>query len=99
MAVETTAVYDVAMTADGTLDSIQWRGGAGTLFAQGSFGGGTLTVEFTLDGGTTWTAVSGVSLTAAGNDAIDVGPVILRVKLAGATNPSITVRLVRNPMQ
>lgn len=65
------------------------------LVAYGTWGSGTLTLQFSPDGGTTWITVSGVSLTANGY----VGNIIasqgdqVRAVLTGATSPSLTVIL------
>jgi hypothetical protein len=68
-----------------------------TFHAQGTFGSGTVTAEYSLDGGTTAIPVTGVSLAANGNSG---GPyraaqgTLVRPVLAGATSPSITVQLL-----
>lgn len=72
--------------------------------ASGTFGGGTLALEMSVDGGTTWFAVTdsvgAVELTAAGavitnilgdNDIPAV--VKMRGTLSGATSPSIVVTI------
>lgn len=68
-----------------------------TFHAQGAFGGGTVTAEYSLDGGTTAIPISGVSLSSNGNSG---GPyraaqgTMVRPVLAGASSPSVTVTLL-----
>lgn len=65
--------------------------------ARGTFGGGTVTLESSLDGGTSWFPVSGVSLTAAGraNQLIYASwGEVFRAVLTGATSPTVTAQLV-----
>lgn len=62
--------------------------------AWGTWGSGTLTVQYSPDNGTTWITVSGVSLTANGSATMGGVPGdLFRPVLAGATNPSLTVKL------
>lgn len=88
------------LTADGDT-AITWPGGQGQLCAQGTFGGGTLALQFSLDGGTTWTALEddpASSLSAAGTfvfssmrtDAVDYQ---LRLNLSGSTTPNINIKI------
>lgn len=66
------------------------------LTANGTFGGGTVTLESSIDGGTTWNTVSGISITSSG-----VAPQLIyaswgelfRAVLTGGTSPSLTVYL------
>ncbi len=60
------------------------------IIASGSFGGGTLTLQHSVDG-TVW-VTSGLTLTAAGKIEFREQPgLIWRVTLAGATAGSVTV--------
>lgn len=90
------ATLDATLSADGDTDAIQWYGGKGTLFAQGTFGSGTIKVQFSLDN-STWTDLTGISLSAAGAKAIDIGPCLLKVNLNGSTDASITIRIAAYP--
>ena len=65
--------------------------------AQGTFGGGTLALQFSLDGGTTWTTFSdsstSASLTTAGGRLIVAPSTNVRLNLTGATSPAINAFL------
>lgn len=67
-----------------------------TLYAAGSFGGGTLTLQAgytNLLGTLTWITIAGISLTASGMASFDHRLDNLRVVLAGATTPDIHVQV------
>lgn len=74
------------------------------MAAQGTFGGGTLALEFSLDAGTTWTQLEddpASTMTAAGSYAFrsmktDDTDYMLRLSLTGATTPSINVKVGDN---
>lgn len=72
------------------------------IYASGDFGSGTLTVQISNDGGTTWYAATdstgSVTLTDDGavrtfllgsNDPVSSTQVKIRLNLSGATNPDI----------
>jgi len=66
------------------------------LDAQGTFGGGTITAQFSTDGGTTWRPVNGVSLTSNNSASVILYAVQgdqFRPVLTGSTAPSVTVVL------
>lgn len=65
------------------------------LVAFGTWGGGTLTLEYTVDGGTTWIALSGLSMTANGTtgDIRAASGTLFRPVLTGSTSPALTVIL------
>lgn len=91
------------LTADGNYE-VTWPGGNGQVSGQGTFGGGTLSLEFSLDDGTTWTLLKKVetatdpdpTLTENGSFVFWSAPTSapgyrLRLTLAGATTPNINV--------
>lgn len=90
-------------TTNSTL-TLTWCGGEGQVAAQGTFGGGTLALEFSLDAGTTWTQLEddpASTMTAAGSYAFrsmktDDTDYMLRLSLTGATTPSINVKVGDN---
>lgn len=86
---------NVILEANGSTSVVDWRGGPGILLAQGDFGSGTLTLEFSIDGGTTWTPVGDASLTEGGGWRFDLGACQLRGTLAGATDPTVHVSIQR----
>lgn len=61
-----------------------------TLYLAGTFGGGTVTVEGSPDGGTTWVAVQGYSYTSASIVNIAFRWTAIRLTLSGAVGPSLT---------
>jgi hypothetical protein len=75
-----------------------------TVSASGTFGSGTLTIEQSVDGGSTWfdvtDSVGTVTFTADGavrtfllgnNDPVAAEQIQIRGTLAGSTSPSLTV--------
>lgn len=83
---------------------------AGTLVVQGTFGGGTCTLQLSIDGGVTKITVkdvlgNNVALSAngyqnfvLGNPSTDLGAdqITLYATLSGSTNPDLTVALFDN---
>ena len=85
---------EVTLSADGNTSVVDWIGGEGFFVAQGTFGGGTLTLKYTTDGGTTYTAVgTDTTLTASGGGYFTLPLCSLRATLAGSTSPSIAVKI------
>jgi hypothetical protein len=75
--------------ADGTTLFLFGRApAAGALYGDGTWGSGTLKLEFSTDGGTTWYD-TGASLTADGSAAFTnvAGATVFRAALSGATSP------------
>ena len=87
-------------TADGS-EALEWRGGEGQVAAQGTFGGGTLSLQFSLDNGSTWTNLEddpASTIAANGSFAFrsmktDPESYKLRLNLSGATSPNLKVRV------
>lgn len=79
--------------ADGNSDAVQWNGGPGSMLAQGTFGGGTLTLKYSLDDGSTWTSFgSETTITSAGGGRFfPPGGCLVRVELSGSTSPDLDV--------
>ena len=74
-----------AKTANGSTEAVPVNGRHVSFIASGTFGGATLTVEISPDGGTTWVS-TGSTLTAAGVVELAYGEgTSLRVTLSGAT--------------
>jgi len=71
-----------------------YNGSKGRIQARGGFGGGTLTLETSQDGGTTWVVDGTFSLTAAGveniNSDVPRGSK-WRFVLTGATTPTLSI--------
>lgn len=86
------------LTADGQSSTLDWYPGEGTLTAQDTAAGtfGTLTLQFSLDGGTTWSTVgSDTTLTASGGGLFQLGTCKLRVDLSGSTSVNTLVQIER----
>lgn len=80
------------LTADGQTQGVAFPGGMGTVHADGSFGSGTLSLEVSSDGGTTYTnGGTSVQLTAEGlfNFTLPSDELMVRLDLTGATAPDI----------
>lgn len=62
--------------------------------AYGTWGGGTLTLQYSPDNGSTWITIPGISLTANGNTG-SLGGVFgdqIRTVMTGSTSPSLTIK-------
>jgi hypothetical protein len=84
------------ITTNSTTDAITWPGGVATIAPRGTFGGGTLTMQYCPEFADPtdeddWDAVDDISFTAKGQTNITLGPGSLRFVLAGATNPNIRI--------
>lgn len=80
-----------SLTADGQTTGTPHPGGSAAFYGVGTFGSGTLTMEVSFDGGTTWVDVLDSAMTADDVYAFVLPPCLVRGDLSGATNPSITV--------
>lgn len=90
-----------AVVANGSGSPIVWGGGEGQFTAFGSFGGGTVTLEWSPNNGTTWLPVdrSGdtyVTFTANGSGRFTLQPCLIRANLAGATSPNVNAIVYGN---
>lgn len=79
--------------------AFQWPGGRGFFAAGGTFGGGNVALQFLAPDGT-WAGVpnlqgTAVSLTAAGGQAFDLPPCLIRAAVTTAT--AVTARADRVP--
>lgn len=79
-----------AVTANANSDAIVWKGGTGLLVATGTWGSGTIAVQISPDGGTTWIGLTSITMTANGTKEFTAPAAKLRLALTGATNPSLT---------
>lgn len=97
------------VSADGNSTAVTWESrrkdtpNRGTVWAYGTFGGGTASLEASPDGGTTWVAIldqSGTAITFTANGVVnfelyaDQDPIAanktkIRLTLAGATAPTL----------
>jgi hypothetical protein len=83
-----------ALTADGSTTGLALEGLI-TVSAIGTFGGGTITLQGSIDN-STWfslTDSNGTAATFAANGAtnIEIGELYVRGTLAGSTTPSVTL--------
>lgn len=82
--------FGAALAANGSTPGIDVETASQvTLAAQGTFGGGTISFDISLDNGATWVA-SGLSLTASGSKVLTQPATQVRATLSGATGPSVT---------
>lgn len=83
------------LTANGSVGPVSSGKGKAHIVASGSFGGGTLTLEVSPDGGTTWVATTS-TLTAAGVIVAEVpsfAAARVRATLGSSTTPNLNVWL------
>lgn len=69
-------------------------GALNTLYLSGTWGSGTVTVEASPDDGTTWVAVPDLSFTANSVKNLVFRFTKIRLKLNGATNPTLAWALL-----
>lgn len=87
------------LTADGSTDAITWRGdGTGEIHLRGVLGNGTLKMEISEDGGTSWDDAGAEGyMTAAGIKRFKLlGQKLIRLTLTGSTLPDTTIYLMRD---
>lgn len=86
-----------ALAANGESAAVTWQRGRGQLDGWGTFGGGTLTLWYSPDGGTTWAVVDATNaiLTASGGFEFDLSPCLVKVVLTGAAGPSLNAKVNR----
>ena len=83
----------LGQTADGAGPAIDWPSGLGSFRAWGGFGGGTVTLQASFDGGTTYVDVEGAALTAAGVKNFRLPVCKLRASLSGASGADLTAEV------
>lgn len=81
-------------TSNASSSAHQCNGGINQVFVQGGLGGGTLTIEGSMDGGATWVPIKAIS--AAGLYSIPLPIGQYRGTLAGASGPTLTVKVYRD---
>jgi len=86
-----TQVINHDFTANGQSPTEKWGGGKGYFNAFGSdFGGGTVSLQYSLDNSATWIAMGeNTTITANGGGVFDQTACNIRVNLSGATSPVI----------
>lgn len=78
-----------AVTVDGNGSAFDWPGGQGALIVTGTFGGATVKLQMSPDGGTTYVDTEG-SLTATGVDLFTLPPCKVRGNVSSAGTTSVT---------
>lgn len=85
----------ISITDNGNADlGITRKAGLFTIYASGTFGGGTLKVQASPDGSAWFDVPNGggtLQLTSAGIMTVAIAADALRVVLSGATSPSLSV--------
>ena len=80
--------------ANGATEDVNWQGGEGNFVAQGgggsNFDGGSVALQFSVDGGATWINVGTDTTFTANGGGIFKAPVCkLRGKMTGGTTPDV----------
>lgn len=83
--------------ADATGATTTWQGGRARFTAVGTFGGGTVNLEFLGPDNATWVPYDATGLTAAGSLVIETVPGSLRASVTGGTPSALYARLDRVP--
>lgn len=88
-------ILNETITADGSTTAVNYTGGEGYFTVEGTFGGGTIKLQYTTDNGTPDTDVGvNSTLTAAGGAVLNLPPCKLHVNTSGATTPSVVAKVV-----
>jgi len=74
-------------TANASSSAQDWAGGPVWFFGWGTFGSGTLTFEYSVDGGSTY--FEAASLTAKGSRVTDLPECKIRATLAGSSGANL----------
>jgi hypothetical protein len=95
MAISTDIVLFNAQTADANGAAADWHGGRGVFSAFGTFGSGTVKLQWSPNDGTTWLNVdkSGdtyVTYTANGSGGFELPACKIRAVLSGSTAASVS---------
>ena len=87
------------ITVDSTSASFPIIAGWNEFAASGSFGSGTLSLQRSTDGGTTWIPIGAASnlaqLTASGTIGFLCASGLVRVVMLGSTSPSVVYSVLR----
>jgi hypothetical protein len=95
-------ITEFNLAADGQTATFGYNGGKRTFVAYGTWGSGTLKLQWSPDDGTTWIDEGTDSeLTANGDfsmDADNVSPGLLyRLDLSGSTSPDLDIKIIDAP--
>ena len=100
-------VLSATFSADGNSATVNWPGGTGSMFVEGTWGSGTATLQYSIDSGSNWASVTDgtttASLTADGVVTFTLGECDLRINLGGSTSPTLRYQisdtLVTSPLR
>tara|TARA_B100000749_G_scaffold280793_1_gene278834 strand:+ start:14638 stop:14937 length:300 start_codon:yes stop_codon:yes gene_type:complete len=92
------AAFTETLTADGSTAVTAFQG-EGTIFIDGNFGGGILTIEAQSSFSTNWIAQTDGAITADSVVDIKIGPCNIRFTLAGSTTPDLDILFVDNDVR
>lgn len=95
MAISTDTTLLYARSTDGNGTAVVWPGGRGVFVAYGTFGSGTVKLQWSPNDGTTWIDVDAsgdtfVTFTANGSGGFELPACQIRAVLSGATAASVT---------
>lgn len=82
-----------SFAADGQTTAVKWPGGKGTFAAEGTFGAGTVKLQWRPDSTWTYIDVASASLTAAGYKNFEISAGDLRIDIAGSTTPAVDTHI------
>lgn len=82
-----------ALTTNSTTPAFDWLGGQGLLIVEGTLGGATITLQYSLDVGVTWSTLdSTVVLTALSSVVFNLPAGKIRAVVSGGTAASLTIK-------
>lgn len=90
----------LAAGSSATGSGVSWRGGRGTFYVVGTFGGTTASMQWSPDSGTTWIDVgTDTILTANGQGNFELPACTIRCELDGGSSISVASSAVGIPRQ
>lgn len=83
-------------TTDGSSTAINWRGGKGLFDAWGTFGNGTVKLQYSPDEGTTYFDDPNASFTSNGNVIFELPKdALIRANLSGSSGANIKAQVTQ----
>jgi hypothetical protein len=83
-----------ARTSNGASAAVEWQGGVGTYYVNGTFGGATVTLQASFDNGASWLSLGDAALTQAGAVNFQLPNVLLRASVSNASGTTSVTAIV-----
>lgn len=91
------ANFDVTVTANADITSVNWNGGPGTFHCHGTFGGGTAKLLYSIDNGVSFYELgSSTNFTSSGGAQYFLPACKIKATLTGSTSPNLRMVTLGN---